>query len=269
MKKALLHFILMLAIGSLSGCSRGSSGPSCRNACPSAGATECSGVQIQTCTADANGCLAWSSAAACPGSLSCNPTQGKCVCSDTCPSVGTTQCSGLLVQTCTADASGCLAWSSAAACPGSLSCNPTQGKCVCNDTCASAGTTRCSGLQIQTCTADASGCLAWSSAASCPGHVTCNSAQGTCIDHPVTLSWASNRESGVNRVGGGYQVSVSGQPTISVPYESGPIAPTTTTARLPPGTYTVTVRAFAGLDAQGGNSGSLSAPSQPISVSVP
>ena len=35
------------------------------------------------------------------------------------------------------------------------------------------------------------------------------------------------------------------------------------------GTYTVTVRAFAALDSQGGNTGSLSAPSQVLTVNVP
>jgi hypothetical protein len=87
--------------------------------------------------------------------------------------------------------------------------------------------------------------------------------------YSVTLSWAPNRESGVNSTGGGYQIAISGQPTINVPYTSGPTAPTTTTVSLPPGTYTATVRAYAALDAQGGSSGSLSAPSTPITVNVP
>jgi len=38
---------------------------------------------------------------------------------------------------------------------------------------------------------------------------------------------------------------------------------------LQAGTYTVTVKAYAALDAQGGSSGSLSAPSTPITVNVP
>ena len=87
--------------------------------------------------------------------------------------------------------------------------------------------------------------------------------------HSVALSWLPNRDSGVNRAGGGYQVSISGQPAIIVPYASGPAAPTSTTVTLTTGTYTVTVRAFAALDAQGGNSGSLSAPSTVLNVIVP
>jgi hypothetical protein len=85
----------------------------------------------------------------------------------------------------------------------------------------------------------------------------------------VTLAWAPNHENGVNSAGGGYQVSISGQPTINVPYVSGPTAPTSTVIPLPTGTYTVTVSAFAALDTQGGSTGSTSAPSQSIVVNVP
>jgi hypothetical protein len=87
--------------------------------------------------------------------------------------------------------------------------------------------------------------------------------------HSVALAWEPNRESGVNRAGGGYQVSISGQPTIIVPHTAGPAAPTTTMVSLNTGSYTVTVRAFAALDPQGGNTGSLSAPSQPLTLNVP
>lgn len=87
--------------------------------------------------------------------------------------------------------------------------------------------------------------------------------------HSVTLSWNQNRESGVNKAGGGYAVSITGQPTITVPYVSGRSAPTTTTVVLNTGTYTVTVRAYAALDAQGGGTGSISAQSNPYTLFVP
>jgi len=92
---------------------------------------------------------------------------------------------------------------------------------------------------------------------------------GSLPARSVDLAWEANRESGVNRAGGGYQVSISEQPTIDVPYTSGPAAPTSTAVLLPPGNYTVTVRAYAALDSQGGNAGSLSAPSQSLTVNVP
>ncbi len=89
------------------------------------------------------------------------------------------------------------------------------------------------------------------------------------VSHTVVLSWAPNHEKGVNSAGGGYQVTVSGQPTISIPYVSGPTAPTSTVTTLLTGNYTVTVRAFAALDTQGGSTGSISSPSQALTVSVP
>jgi len=139
----------------------------------------------------------------------------------------------------------------------------------CNNGCTASGATQCSGLEVQTCAADSSGCLAWSAASACPNALTCNAAQGKCIDHPVTISWAANRETGVNGAGGGYRVSISGQPTIDVPYASGASAPTSMVAHLPTGSYVVTVKAYAALDAQGGSNGSSSAASQSIPVSVP
>ena len=88
-------------------------------------------------------------------------------------------------------------------------------------------------------------------------------------NHTVTLAWAANHEKGVNSAGGGYQVAISGQPTINVPFTAGPTAPTSTVTTLWTGTYTVTVSAFAALDALGGSSGSLSEPSQPFTLIVP
>ena len=85
----------------------------------------------------------------------------------------------------------------------------------------------------------------------------------------VSVSWAPNHAKGVNSAGGGYRVSITGQPLITLPYTSGPAAPTSTTITLPQGTYTVTVTAFAALDPQGGSTGSISAPSQAVIVSVP
>src|SRR6267143_4135153 len=88
-------------------------------------------------------------------------------------------------------------------------------------------------------------------------------------NHIVTLAWAPNHEKGVNSAGGGYQVAISGQPTINVPYVSAPAAPTSTVTILQTGTYTVTVTAFAALDKQGGLTGNVSAPSQSLVVNVP
>src|SRR5438045_4291503 len=65
-------------------------------------------------------------------------------CTSTCPSVGATQCSGPLVETCTASTNGCLSWSTAARCGGDRYCNSTQNVCVaCGSNCAFEGDTKC------------------------------------------------------------------------------------------------------------------------------
>src|SRR6266571_8255551 len=75
-------------------------------------------------------------------------------------------------------------------------------------------------------------------------------------NHSVTLTWAANHETGVNSMGGGYHVMISGQAApIDVSF-NGSTTPTSTTTTLQTGTYTVTVTAFAALDAQGGLTGS-------------
>ena len=87
---------------------------------------------------------------------------------------------------------------------------------------------------------------------------------------PPTLVWAPNHEKGVNSPGGGYEVSISGQSPINVPYVSGAAAPTSLIlTTLAKGTYTVSVRAFAALDPTGGTTVTFSAPSASIVVNVP
>ena len=91
----------------------------------------------------------------------------------------------------------------------------------------------------------------------------------TPTTHTVTLSWAPNRETGVNSAGGGYEVAISGMPSVDVPYVSGSGTPTTTTVSLLTGNYTVSVRAYAAMDPTGGTARHYSAASKAISVVVP
>jgi hypothetical protein len=104
---------------------------------------------------------------------------------------------------------------------------------------------------------------------SCGGGGGGGSAPVPITTHSVNLNWAPNHESGVNKAGGGYQVSISGQTTIDVPYVSGLTTSTTASVALNTGSYTVTVRAYAALDAQGGSTGNASVESSPITVNVP
>jgi hypothetical protein len=65
----------------------GGGAPPCTNTCASPGSTQCSGALVQTCAADANGCLAWGAGAACASGQSC--LAGVCAAVDPCanPSV--------------------------------------------------------------------------------------------------------------------------------------------------------------------------------------
>jgi hypothetical protein len=98
----------------------------------------------------------------------------------------------------------------------------------------------------------------------------CGSSNSTPpADRAVALSWNQSRESGVNTAGGGYRIDIAGRNSVYVPWIPGAGTPTSTTLRLPSGTYTVAVVAYAALDAQGGTTGNESAPSQSITVTVP
>lgn len=81
----------------------------------------------------------------------------------------------------------------------------------------------------------------------------------------VTLTWDANRESAVNRAGGGYEVFINvdgnGCCTFDVPYSGGPAAPTSITVQLFPGSYLASVRAYGALDRQ-------RASSPPVSLEV-
>lgn len=76
--------------------------------------------------------------------------------------------------------------------------------------------------------------------------------------HTVTISWVANREAAVNTTGGGYTVAISGQPTIDVPYVSGPSTPTFITTTLMTGNYSVTVTAYSALKPTGSVSAAYS-----------
>ena len=76
-----LMLVLLLGAAGLFACGGGSGGggPTCTNTCPTAETTKCSGTQVQTCRAGSDGCLAWSTAAACPNSGLCSSTANACV----------------------------------------------------------------------------------------------------------------------------------------------------------------------------------------------
>ncbi|MGB8516677.1 MAG: hypothetical protein WCD45_02195 [Gallionella sp.] len=69
------------------------------------------------------------------------------------------------------------------------------------------------------------------------------SPSSTPTSHVVSITWVANAEAAVNSPGGGYQVNISGMPTILVPFPYDPAGPSATMA-LTSGNYTATVTAY-------------------------
>ncbi|MGC4116760.1 MAG: right-handed parallel beta-helix repeat-containing protein [Myxococcales bacterium] len=105
-------------------------GACCVNDCQ-VGQTQCSGQQIQSCGEfDGDGCLEWSNPATCAtaGQI-CQGTKCQTPCTNTCPSQGAAQCSGLQVTTCgDANGDGCLEWGTPVSCGSGQTCS--LGACV-------------------------------------------------------------------------------------------------------------------------------------------
>ena len=94
-----------------------------------------------------------------------------------------------------------------------------------------------------------------------------STAGGSPVSRSLQVSWAANRERGVNASGGGYRVyygtqsgfSTAGASFVSVPYVAGASAPTTATiSGLSPGTYYVKVNAYSAQNPSGATSAQAS-----------
>ena len=100
----------------------GKSCPTVADSCPVAQATRCAGGGIETCTADSGGCLTWSGPASCANDQFCSGT--ACVACNS-PSPCTIQHAQCLdtghLETCVADANGCLSMTTVA-CGSGQSC---------------------------------------------------------------------------------------------------------------------------------------------------
>jgi hypothetical protein len=98
------------------------------------------------------------------------------------------------------------------------------------------------------------------------------------ISPTVRVSWTANRESAVNRIGGGYRVyfsttnnfNVANASYVDVPYVSGASSPTSYDfTGLMAGIYYFKVVAYSSLNPPGQTSGSKSNPSSQFQVSLP
>jgi len=164
----------------VAGCGDDDSGDPCQGVaetdlCETAGDLQCStdGTRVQSCAADANGCLVWTSTTTCGTNQTCvaTGTTPACECVDDC-TAGESECRGSVVWACEADADGCLVWARGDDCAATdESCVETGTTAECSSTCTpnctTAGDTQCDGTVIQTCTDVGGGCLQWQDGTDC------------------------------------------------------------------------------------------------------
>ncbi len=162
----------------------------CDDTCNVEGATRCNAAgDVETCTADANGCRAFVVSAECAADDVCEVRSGaaSCIspsgCVNTCGAAGATRCNadGEL-ETCTADAQGCRAYV-ASACDAGLSCQMDGGaaSCVveCIDACGVEGSTVCNGdNNVETCVRGMDGCLELVETQVCGSRQICDDGSG-------------------------------------------------------------------------------------------
>jgi subtilisin-like proprotein convertase family protein len=163
------------ACGQGATCTAGTGQPACIagcvDQCAVEGGTQCSADAVQSCTIGANGCLSWLETEACTGASEyCDDSGPSAVCTtctDLCPTAGDTQCSAEVIESCAADANGCLDWLAGTDCsaldPAQIcddSAEPAECVAACSDGCVAADT-RCAGSAVETCAVGSSGCLQW------------------------------------------------------------------------------------------------------------
>lgn len=160
------------ACGSGSICS-GARCTSCSMTC-TPGMQRCTGLDIETCQVDAQGCTAWAISATCTDYCT-NGQCGVCSSANSC-NAGAVRCNGGSVESCVADANGCGMWTTTQTCGAGSSCR--DGQCnSCADTCE-IGAQRCTGSTIEECAADQAGCSAWRTTGACGVGSSC--AGGEC-----------------------------------------------------------------------------------------
>ncbi|MBW2701786.1 MAG: hypothetical protein JRF33_13305 [Deltaproteobacteria bacterium] len=194
-KSWLIVLSLVLATSLAVGCGGGDDPDPCEGLtlCTTAGDMQCNsgGTAIQTCAANADACLVWSDTTTCGARQACDAsgTDPVCACNDTCNTENATQCATDTVQTCTADADGCMAWANTTDCTAS---NETcvDGACVGGSVCTD-GETRCEANWVETCandawvqttdcTPDGDTCQVDDSVAQCQGGVVCTDGETRC-----------------------------------------------------------------------------------------
>ena len=179
MKSSLWLSCLLVPI--LAGCD---GGPSCKNACDLDGSTRCSGVQVQTCSKQADGCLDWSAPASCPAAQVCSTSAKACI-ADPCGGVSANGvcASATSVSVCAVATGESMPRVLTYSCAGGEGCQVQNGKagCVLTAACV-AGATECVDANtLRTCAGGA-----WSSTTCTNG--CSSSALGSFCSAPGTLT---------------------------------------------------------------------------------
>ncbi len=140
------------------GCGGSTPPPVCRDSCPSAGQKQCVGASVQSCVADAQGCLAWGPTEACPSGGTCDSLTTSCSAATTSP-CGTVTAAGICdtatsLERCLIPTGGAQPELVQVACGQGESCQIQSGHaaCVLTAVCAE-GSTRCASTSaIEACT---------------------------------------------------------------------------------------------------------------------
>ncbi len=162
-------------------CSGGGCSSACADECDTVGALRCAAAGPQACgQVDADDCLEWGAATACPAGETCSLGQCAKTCTDECSTPGARRCTANGVERCDqVDADACLDWSTPLACPPGESCSFGQCDAACKDECPGVAATACDGPFVRTCgNVDSDPCLEWSNGVPCDSPLVC--AAGEC-----------------------------------------------------------------------------------------
>jgi hypothetical protein len=194
-------------------------GAVCTDAC-SLHATRCSGGNVQTCGAQADGCARWVTTSVCGSHETCVATgaAASCACLSTlCSQPGDVCQDTQTLVACMMDSDGCLYVASTSLCtsPDSCSGRPPSAACAqkCTDSCSD-GKTSCVSGQLATCSRQTNGCLAYGVPTACGPQQTCSGTAGS-----AACACANACTAGVSQCGGGgiqtCQAQANGCPALT------------------------------------------------------
>ncbi|MBU1240861.1 hypothetical protein KKF84_01825 [Myxococcota bacterium] len=164
---------------------------SCTDGCPTLNDSRCTLSTIETCIMGLSGCLDWDAGDDCSleGQV-CDASSGtaQCAetCSDACPALSDTRCSGDTIEECTMGGNGCLGWTTGTDCTldGKVC---STGACECPAPVCTLTATQCDGDNLQTCQTGTNGCEEWGFTEDCTvSGLICSGIACACNDQCTT-----------------------------------------------------------------------------------